>query len=263
MKLDRRNIQKILFIGSVLILLYLGLQHMNIVFEFLTWMLYVMMPFIAAVCFTFFLNVPLKAIERHLFQPKKGKTVKPIFEKMRRPVALVLSMLLFIAIITVFLLIIIPKLGESLNTIIKSVPGAIDSLVAFVNDLSESNEYVKNIISNLEIDWDDLKKYITNFLQNDAASIVSSTMSMITSVFSAALNVLLGLILAIYTLMKKEQITSGLKRLIYSVFPLKTADFVVEVGSLANKSVRNFITVLSQILEDAVDLLSLSERCSP
>ena len=151
MKLDRRNIQKILFIGSVLILLYLGLQHMNIVFEFLTWMLYVMMPFIAAVCFTFFLNVPLKAIERHLFQPKKGKTVKPIFEKMRRPVALVLSMLLFIAIITVFLLIIIPKLGESLNTIIKSVPGAIDSLVAFVNDLSESNEYVKNIISNLEI----------------------------------------------------------------------------------------------------------------
>ena len=192
MKLDRKNIQKILFIGSVLILVYLGLQHMNIVFQFLTWMLYVMMPFILAVCFTFFLNVPLKAIEGHLFQPKKGKTV-----------------LLFIAIITVFLLIIIPKLGESLNTIIKSVPGAIDSLIAFVNDLSESNEYVKNVITNLEINWDDFKKYITNFLQNDAAGIVSSAMSMISSVFNVALNVLLGLILAVYTLMKKEQITSG------------------------------------------------------
>lgn len=242
MKLDRKNIQKILFIGSVLILVYLGLQHMNIVFQFLTWMLYVMMPFILAVCFTFFLNVPLKAIEGHLFQPKKGKTVRPIFEKIRRPVALVLSMLLFIAIITVFLLIIIPKLGESLNTIIKSVPGAIDSLIAFVNDLSESNEYVKNIITNLEINWDDFKKYITNFLQNDAAGIVSSAMSMISSVFNVALNVLLGLILAVYTLMKKEQITSGVKRLIYSVLPIKTADFLVEVGSLANKSFYNCIT---------------------
>ena len=46
MKLDRKNIQKILFVGVVLIIVYLGLQHMNIIVEFLAWLLYVAMPFI-------------------------------------------------------------------------------------------------------------------------------------------------------------------------------------------------------------------------
>lgn len=242
MKLDRKNIQKIILIGAVLILLYLGLQHMNIVLQFLSWVLYVSMPFIVAICCTFFLNVPLKAIEKHLFRVGTGKKLNPVVDKIRRPVSIILSLLFFIAIITIFLLIIIPKLGESLDTIIKAVPGAIDSLISFVNDLSENNEYVKSIVTNININWDDLKRYVSNFLQNDAASLVTTTMSMIGSLFNVALNIVLGIILSIYTLMKKEQITSGAKRLVYSFLPVKTADFVVEVGSLANKSFYNVIT---------------------
>ena len=151
MNLDRKNIQRIIFIGIILILVYLGLQHMNIIFQFLQWLLYVAMPFIVAICCTFFLNVPLKAIEKHLFRPKQGKEVSPFLDKIRRPVAIALSLLLFIAVITVLLLIVIPKLGESIETIVKSVPGAIDSLVNFINELSENNDFVKSIVENINI----------------------------------------------------------------------------------------------------------------
>lgn len=242
MNLDRKNIQRIIFIGIILILVYLGLQHMNIIFQFLQWLLYVAMPFIVAICCTFFLNVPLKAIEKHLFRPKQGKEVSPFLDKIRRPVAIALSLLLFIAVITVLLLIVIPKLGESIETIVKSVPGAIDSLVNFINELSENNDFVKSIVENININWDDVRRYVSNFLQNDAAGLVSSTMSMIGSIFSVALNVIMGIILSIYTLMKKERISSGAKKLVYSIFPMKSADFIVELGSLMNKSFYNVIT---------------------
>ena len=242
MNLDRKNIQRIIFIGIILILVYLGLQHMNIIFQFLQWLLYVAMPFIVAICCTFFLNVPLKAIEKHLFRPKQGKEVSPFLDKIRRPVAIALSLLLFIAVITVLLLIVIPKLGESIETIVNSVPGAIDSLVNFINELSENNDFVKSIVENININWDDVRRYVSNFLQNDAAGLVSSTMSMIGSIFSVALNVIMGIILSIYTLMKKERISSGAKKLVYSIFPMKSADFIVELGSLMNKSFYNVIT---------------------
>ena len=73
MNLDRKNIEKILSMGAVFILLYLGLQNMDVVFGFLTWVLQVLFPFLIAVCCTIFLNVPLKAIEKRLFRPKDGK----------------------------------------------------------------------------------------------------------------------------------------------------------------------------------------------
>ena len=78
MNLDRRTIEKIIAIGSLFILLYLGLQNMNVVVSFFSWLLYVLMPFIIAVCCTFFLNVPLKSIEKVLFRPKGDKPVHPL-----------------------------------------------------------------------------------------------------------------------------------------------------------------------------------------
>ena len=94
MNLDRRTIEKMIAIGSLFILLYLGLHNMNVVVSFFSWLLYVLMPFIIAECCTFFLNVPLKSIEKVLFRPKGDKPVHPLLERLRRPIALILSLLL-------------------------------------------------------------------------------------------------------------------------------------------------------------------------
>lgn len=242
MNLDRKNMEKILFMGIVFILIYLGLQNMNIVFEFLGWVLQVLMPFIIAVCCTFFLNVPLKAIEKRLFQPKNGKPVKPILEKMRRPVALVLSIAIFIAVIGAFLIIIIPEIGRSLNALAAAIPGAINQFRDWITEQGENNEMVQEALDNVKIDWDDITKYVTSFLQNDAAALVSYAMTMVSSIVNIAVNAFLGIVLSIYTVMSKEKIAINVKKLIYAALPQKAADFIVEVGHLTNKSFYNSIT---------------------
>ena len=242
MNLDRKNIEKILMIGIVFILVYLGLQNMNVVVSFLGWLVQVTLPFIIAIWCTLFLNVPLKAIEKRLFRPKNGKTVKPMLEKMRRPVALILSVILFIVIIGAFLIIIIPEIGRSLNSLASAIPGAINEFRDWITKLGEENEVVGNILSNIKINWDDVTKYITSFLQNDAAGVVGYAMGMASSIAGVAINVFLGIVLSIYTLIQKEKLASSAKRLVYSVLPLKAADFVVEVASLTNRSFYNSIT---------------------
>ncbi len=242
MNLDRKNIEKILFIGIIFILIYLGLQNMSVVVAFLGWVLQVALPFIIAIWCTLFLNVPLKAIEKRLFRPKPGKEIKPIFEKMRRPVALVLSILLFVVVVGAFLVIIIPEIGRSLNNLAAAIPGAINQFRDWITQLGKENEFVGNALANIKINWDDVTKYITSFLQNDAAGVVGYAMGMVSSVVGTAINVFLGIVLSIYTLIQKEKITSSAKRLIYSVFPMKAADFIVEVASLTNRSFYNSIT---------------------
>lgn len=262
MKLDRKNLQKILFVGTVLIIVYLGLQHMNIVFEFLAWLLYVSMPFIVALCCSFFLNVPLKMIEKHLFRQKGEKTVPPILEKVRRPIALALSIMIFLAIIIAFLIVIIPEIGNSLNSLILAIPDAANNINGKISEWADSNDYVLQIVryfnpdfgkeiivngkvtgvDNIVINSDAITSALSGFLSDNAGGLVNYTMNMLSSIFNAAVNVFLGIVLSIYALIKKEKIASDVKKLIYAFLPARTADFLVELGTLTNKSFYNTIT---------------------
>ncbi len=261
MNLDRRNIEKVLFVGIIFILIYLGLQNMNVVVEFIVYLTNVLLPFLIAVICTFFLNVPLKAIEKRLFRPKKGKKVSPFLEKARRPVALVLSIALLLLVIGAFLTIIIPEMGKSINQLIDSLPETLRSLNDRVNSLAADNEYLKDavkfinpeygeetlvngktIVNDQLIDVSLVTTYVTGFLSDNASGLVSYTVTMLSTVVSMAVNFFLGFVLSIYTLMRKEQITMKVKKLIYAAFPEKAADFIVEVGHLTNKSFYNSIT---------------------
>lgn len=242
MEYNRKNLQKIFILVACCILLYIGLQNMDIIFNFLNWALYVLLPFIVAGCCTFFLNVPLKFIEKHLFRSKNGKPVSDFKEKARRPVAIFLSIGFFVVIIGVFLTIIIPEIGKSLSTLSAAIPGSINQLQEWLNSIGEENEQIKEFISNMQIDWTVISNTLVNFLQNDAANFFGSVMGMLTSIVSVVINVLLGIILSVYILMRKERLSSDAKKIMYAILPLKTADYIVDVGKLANKSFYNCIT---------------------
>lgn len=261
MNLDRKNMEKIIFLGVAFILVYLGIQNMNVVVNFLFWVLSMLTPFLIAIIMTFFLNVPLKAIEKRLFRPKNGKPVKPVLEKIRRPVSLVLAILLLLLIIGAFLTIIIPEMGKSINQLIAALPGAVDNLNERIYSISKDNETIMDALRNIKADYGKeivqdgktvlvtaffdgqaLTSYISGFLSNNAGGVVSYTVNMVSTVVGTTVNILLGLVLSIYTLLKKEKISTNVKKLIYAALPTKGADFIVELGHLTNQSFYNSIT---------------------
>lgn len=242
MEFNRKNMVKIFLLAACVILFYLSFKHMDIVFSFIGWLLGVLTPFIIAGVVIFILNVPLKAIERHLFRHKDGSPVSPVKEKLRRPAAIVLSISLFIAIIGVFLVIIIPEIAKSLQTIAEKIPEIISRLQDWVAEMSKREDFIGEVASQVNIDWDTLNNTLVNFLQTNSTTLVSSAWTVITTIINAAVNLFLGIVLAVYILTKKEKIASDVKKLVYSVIPTKKADFLVEVGRLTNKSFYNSIT---------------------
>ena len=241
MEFNRKNMIRIFLLSACIILFYLSFKHMDIVFSFIGWLIGVFTPFIIAGVVIFILNVPLKAIERHLFRPKNGNVSK-IKEKLRRPIAIVLSISLFIAIIAVFLIIIIPEIAKSLQAIAEKIPDTIIRIQDWVKEMSEREDFIGQVASQVNIDWDTLQNTLINFLQNNSATLVSSAWTVITTLINAAVNTFLGIVLAVYILTKKEKISSDVKKLIYSIIPTQKADFICEVGRLTNQSFYNSIT---------------------
>lgn len=233
---------KIFFLCAAVILFYLGFKHMDVVFRFINWLFNILTPFLIAGCIVFLLNVPLKAIERHLFRPKNGKPVSKFKEKARRPIAITLSIAIFIAIISAFLMIIIPEIAKSLTAIAEKIPSWIEVIKEWFEELSKRDDIIGQTVKSIDIDWNDVGKKATDFLQNNSVSLVGSAIGIITSIFQLALNFFLGFVLAVYVLAKKEKISSDCKKLVYSFLPVKKADFICELGSLTNRSFYNSIT---------------------
>ena len=186
----------------------------------------------------------------------------PILDKLRRPVALFLSIAIFLVVIVAFLIVIIPEIGKSINSLILAIPDAANNINTQIKEWADDNDYVlqvikffnpeygENIVQNgkvvgvntIVINSDAITGALSGFLSNNAGGLVNYTMNMLSSVFNAAVNVFLGIVLSIYALIKKEKIASDVKKFIYAVLPSKSADFIVEVGTLTNKSFYNTIT---------------------
>ena len=100
----------------------------------------------------------------------------------------------------------------------------------------------KTVLVTAFFDGQALTSYISGFLSNNAGGVVSYTMNMVSTVVGTAVNILLGLVLSIYTLLNKERMSMNVKKLIYAALPSKGADFIVELGHLTNMSFYNSIT---------------------
>ncbi len=249
MNMDRKTIAKIFFLAVCIILVYIGFQHLDIIGSFLIWLLQIFVPFIIAGCFTFFLNVPLNAIEKRLFISKNGEAVSPVKEKLRRPLAITMSISIFVLIIGVFLIIIIPEISNSLQKIAGSIPVAFEQVQDTLTDWGNRYDWAKPIIEALDVDWSsvgsNISKFITSNISNFFSStmdLLSSTMKVLSSVISTVVNIFLGIVLAVYFLANKEKISSNVKKVLYALLPSKAVDYVIEVGVMTNKSFYNSIT---------------------
>ena len=242
MDLNRKTLTKIFGLFAALIVLYLVLQHIDILYSFFLWVLGALTPFIIAGFLTFILNVPLKAIEHKLFQPKNGKQVSKFKQKARRPIALTLSIIIFVVLLAAVVTIIIPEIGRSLTKIADSIPMVVTTIQEQLTAWSKENEMIGNIVDSFNIDWNTISKSMVTFLQSNGTNVVNSAWGFVANIISAAISTFLGIVISVYTLMRKEKLSSDIKKVVYSFLPEKISDKICYVAHLTNLSFYNSIT---------------------
>lgn len=249
MILNRETCIKIACIAGGTAVLYWALNN----FEQLQWLLSTLLgllsPFIVGGCIAFVLNVPMRALERLLFRPSK-KTGKVRFQKVKRPVCMLLSMVLVAA---ALVLVVAPQLGNVVLTIRDAIPDMVSAVQSWSDGLLKQYPELAQFLQKFDeksIDWKGLLTSVWQFLREGAGPMFNSTVGIIGSVFSGATTLFLGFFFACYLLAQKERLAQQFKKLLYAYVKPTYADRVIQVGTLANKTFSSFIT--GQCLEAVI-----------
>lgn len=253
MQLTKENIQKIMLMGCGCILfawLLNNISNLGIIFAGV-WKL--LAPFAVGGMIAFVMNIPMTKIEGLLVGKKTPKK-----RKWARGVAIAITLILFLGIISFTLFLLVPELVNNLKCLAERIPGFLDGIQSWLMQIADNNPNWKaqiiDIANNLTS-----SNSVQNIVTNSLNSLVDSSKGFIASVTSGITTAVLAIVFAIYLLGQKEYLIHGSKKLVYAFVSKKYADKTIEIASLANKTFGGFVSgqCLEAIILSAIFFLVL------
>lgn len=142
-----------------------------------------------------------------------------------RGLSILCTYLLFFAIISLILWIVIPQIIDSMLSLIDNLEAYIRSLPQKLQDLVNNNKTIQDIY-NLVNEQIDLKAWLISFVENSTemlsgllTSLPNFAVSVISAIASGITNLILSIFLSIYFLATKEKLSYQLQRLCRAFLP--------------------------------------------
>ncbi|WP_312102690.1 AI-2E family transporter [Lachnoclostridium sp.] len=244
MEFNSNNVKKIIFIITFTVFLYVGIQHFDVILMTFRYIIGILTPFILGGCIAFILNVPLCLFEDKLF--RRGKTQNRFVNKIRRPVSILLSIILVASIIFTVTFLIIPEL-------IKTVSDLAGTINAFVLEAQKWVEVkaaelliqypdVGSVIKDIPKDWANVSTGLVSVVKGLFYGVLGSAFSIISNIISGLTTFLIGFVFAMYILANKEKLSEQGKKLCYSFISQKRADRIIMVLQLIHRTFSNFLS---------------------
>ncbi|MEG0779967.1 MAG: AI-2E family transporter [Oscillospiraceae bacterium] len=238
MELSQKNLKKLTLVAFAAILFNWAVQHIATVGGAVAGLLGLLMPFLLGCAIAFILNVPMKKIERRLFP--KSKNAK--LQRVRRPLAFFLSLLLVLLILAFALFVIIPGISDTVHQIALQAPAAIRAAQNWVSQFMVYLPQLDELQDMLAIDWDALVRKAGSLLQNWGGSLLNSGATIVGGIISATASFFIGFVFAIYLLMQKEKLARQSKQLLLATLPQRIADRVIYIARLSNQTFSSFLS---------------------
>ena len=202
--MERKEIRRYIFIAALAVAVCVTVQNFVIFKQLVMLAMKALRPIIIGCSMAYIFNIIMNFLEKHYFPKKQTKFI----QKSRRPVCLILSFSIVIGIIALVLNIIIPETIRALKIMYAEIPPLFIKGRDFV--LSKLDEYpdIKNEIEHLEIDKAGLVEKATD----SAFGLFGSVISIIGAVTSTVTNIIIGLIFAIYLLLRKDKLYTDINR---------------------------------------------------
>lgn len=167
MEWNKQKIKGLLLVVCGGVAFYCALQRLDAVLAALGWLFGILAPFLLGGALAFILNVPMRAIERHLF-PRSRKGAK-----LRRPLALVLTLLAVLGVLALAGLVIGPGIADAVMAIVREIPAAFDRLQKQLNGLAAYLPMIQEWLAEANINWEGLSRKVLEYAQAVGTGIVS------------------------------------------------------------------------------------------
>ena len=228
------------YITRALVLLIVfawALVNLDAVLRFFGKVLALFTPFLIGGAIAFLINVILRPLECCW-----NKACRKVPAKLTRPVCLTISTVLVLGILFAVVFMMIPSLRESGDEFIQNIPVYVEKIGRWWAGVVQFAAKYNIILPEYAINSDLLIEKVTTLISNEESGILTVTWGAATSVLSVLVDVLLGLVFALYLLAKKEVIAAHLKKLIVTVFPQKKAQRLLSIATLTNQTFTNFVS---------------------
>ncbi|MBQ9987427.1 MAG: AI-2E family transporter [Erysipelotrichales bacterium] len=215
---------------------YFFLKRFDIVKEFLDKLGGILTPFVMGFAFAFLLRSPMRFIKHTLLKNL------PVKEETKHFLAVVGAMIFGAICVTIFFLLLVPQLYDSVMTLYSNVRLYIDNFNHIMVDVMEK----LNLDSALVIEY--VQKYIpdaeklSEIAFNTLSSLIPNVVTATINVASLTLNTLIALIVTVYFLLDIEGFKYQTKRAIYAFFENETAAYLVSVGRMSARIFNDFIS---------------------
>ena len=227
------------------IFLFWGLYNIEVLWSGVLLFLRVLAPFIMGFTIAFILNIPMKFNEYLLF--KKLKI--PMHSSLKRPIALLLTVIIFAGILAIVMVSVIPELSATLKLLRNNLPQYFEKTQDWLEEILASWQFQDAVawVEALEFDWNRIFNTITDMVQSSLGGIFNSTVSMVSSIFSGVITFILSMVFAVYMLMEKEVLRKQLTKVLYAYATPQHSQTTLEILALTQKTFSSFIA--GQVLE--------------
>lgn len=235
MELTKENIRKIILIIFACILFSWALNNITAFGVVLSGAWKLLAPFIIGGMIAFVMNIPMVKIEK-IFMGKKKTRAKWI-----RPTSIALTLVIFLAVISAVMLLLVPELINNLKSLAEMLPQLMDEFKTWLLGIADSNPswkvQITDAVNNMTSS-NSVQNLVTNLLNG----LISGSRSFLSSVISGVTTTVFAIVFAIYLLSQKEYVSNGLKKLLYAFVPKRYADRTMEIATLTNKTFTNFVS---------------------
>ena len=246
MQLDKKTIRNIFLGVAGCILLYWLLHEPERMLSVLSGINKILSPFLVGAALAFVLNVPMRGIENWLKPIKKDGP--------RRALAITLTIVIIALVLTGVVLLLIPQIGDTVDSLIAMLPGFADRVITSVTEFLETHPEIKELL----VEYTDFENMNLSTIAQQAISSLSGVLgSVVDGAFNAVIglstgifNAVLSLVFGLYCLFRKEILARQARRILYSFVPEKAADETVRIMRMTNATFSNFIS--GQCLEAVI-----------
>ena len=198
----------------------------------------VVFPLILGGMIAFVLNLLMTWIEKYLYPNAKNKYLKGS----RRPVAIILAVLIVCLVIAATVVIVVPQLASAVMTLIDVIPEAIQNLTDWFNRQEALVPLVNELTNQVNIDWGSMFSSVASGINSLASNVATTSVSVLTTSVGAVTNIFLGILFAIYILFSKEKLGKQVNRLLTVYVRDDIHQLIENVAHVANETFSKFIS---------------------
>ena len=231
---------KILGVIVLGILFYAVINNLGTFFSGINFIWSVFTPVILGLCMAFVLNLPLRFLENKVFG-KLTRANGKVWAKLKRPVCLILSIVLILSLLVLLLSFIIPQFISTCADFFLKLPEYMEHLSATANDLIVRFNLPIDL-NQTSVDWQSVSALALQLFNTNGQAITQGAIGIATGLVNGVINLILGLVFSIYILASKEELGKLAKSVLYSILPREKARKFISVVVLSNKAFIGFVS---------------------